>query len=250
MGVHCCCLHVNYIVYKHLNTWVHFWPSKPVCLWSFIHISNRVFAWAKFVCHTTMDILLYAKVSLLYNVLWDCIVVVYKHFERSLHVESADPTCVQNFRPVPFTVFEIQGFKLKNKNDKKKKKNWRNGPFAISPMLVVQFYPNFRCTYILTSAIILWCQKWIITDSESANWNFRMYRHNGPRPRPSLYTKYSCTLWYALAIVYTTVVGEMAVLPPPVHMQSHYTTAACLRVQCAHFHTATPFQNILLSTSN
>ena len=26
---------------------------------------------------STMDILLYAKVSLLYNVLWECIVVVY-----------------------------------------------------------------------------------------------------------------------------------------------------------------------------
>ena len=89
---------------------------------------------------STMDILLYAKVSLLYNVLWDCIVVVYKHFDRSLHVGSSDPTCVQNFRPVSLTVFEIQGFKLKNKNDNdKKKKNWRNGLFAISPMLVVQF---------------------------------------------------------------------------------------------------------------
>ena len=66
MGVHCCCLHVNYIVYK--------------------------------------------------------------HFDRSLHVGSSDPTCVQNFRLVPLTVFEIQGFKLKNKNDKK---NWRNGLFAI-----------------------------------------------------------------------------------------------------------------------
>ena len=74
MGVHCCCLHVNYIVYK--------------------------------------------------------------HFDRSLHVESSDPTCVQKFRPVPLTGFEIQGFKLKNKNDKKK--NLRNGLFAISPMLVVQ----------------------------------------------------------------------------------------------------------------
>ena len=74
LGVHCCCLHVNYIVYK--------------------------------------------------------------QFYRSLHVVSSDPTCVQNFRPVPFTVFEIQGFKLKNKNDKK---NWRIGLFAISPMLVVQF---------------------------------------------------------------------------------------------------------------
>ena len=118
------------------------------------------------------------------------------YFDRSLHVMSSDPTCVQNFRPVPLTVFEIQGFNLKNENDKKKKKkkNWRNGLFAISPMLVVQFEPNFRCTYLLTLAIILWCQKWIITESESANWNFRMYRHNGPRPRPSLYTKYYRTL--------------------------------------------------------
>ena len=131
MGVHCCCLHVNYIVYK--------------------------------------------------------------HFDSSLHVELLDPTCVQKCRPVSLTVFEIQRFKLKNKNDDNKK-NWRNGLFAISAMLVVQFKPNFSCTYILTSAIILVCQKWIITESESANWNFRMYRHNGPRPRPSLYTKYYCTL--------------------------------------------------------
>ena len=78
MGVHCCCLHVNYIVYK--------------------------------------------------------------HFDRSLHVRSLDSTCVQNFRPVPLTVFEILGFKLKNKNDNDndKKKNWRNRLFAIYPMFVVQ----------------------------------------------------------------------------------------------------------------
>ena len=85
-----------------------------------------------------MGFLLYAKVSLLYNVIWKCIVVVYvvyKHFYRSLHIRSSDPTCVQNFRPVPPTVFEIQGFNLKNKN----KKNWRNELFAISPMLVIQF---------------------------------------------------------------------------------------------------------------
>ena len=67
MGVHCCCLHVNYIVYK--------------------------------------------------------------HFDRSLHVGLLGPTCVQNVRPIPRTVFEIQGFKLKNKNNDKK--NWRNGLFAI-----------------------------------------------------------------------------------------------------------------------
>ena len=75
MGVHCCCLHVNYIVCK--------------------------------------------------------------HFDKSLHVESSNPTCAQNFRPVPLTVFEIQGFKLKNENDNDNdddnKKNWRNGLFAITP---------------------------------------------------------------------------------------------------------------------
>ena len=61
--------------------------------------------------------------------------IVYKHFVRSLHIGLSEPTCVQNFRPVPLTVFEILGFNLNNKNDKK---NWRNRPFAISPMLVVQ----------------------------------------------------------------------------------------------------------------
>ena len=131
MGVHCCCLHINYIVYK--------------------------------------------------------------YFDRSLHVGSTNPTCVQNFRPVPLMVFEIQGFKLKNKNNDNKK-NLRNGLFAISPMFVVQFSLNFGWTYILTLAIILLCQKWIITESESVNPNIRMYRHNGPRPRPSLYTKYYRTL--------------------------------------------------------
>ena len=59
MGVHCCCLHINYIVYK--------------------------------------------------------------HFDRTLHVGSSNPTCVQNFRPVPLTVFEIQGFKLKNKNNDRRR---------------------------------------------------------------------------------------------------------------------------------
>ena len=117
--------------------------------------------------------------------------IVYKYLVRSLHIRSLDPTCVQNFRPVPLTVFEILGFNMKNKNDKK---NWRNRSFAISPLLVVQFQPKFRFTCILTSAIMLWCQKCIITESKSANWNFQMYRRNGPRPRPSLYTKYYRTL--------------------------------------------------------
>ena len=67
--------------------------------------------------------------------------IVYKHCDRSLHIGVLDPTCVQNFRPVALTVFEIQGLKLNNnkKKKKQKKKNWRNGLFAISPMLVVQF---------------------------------------------------------------------------------------------------------------
>ena len=53
--------------------------------------------------------------------------IVYKHFDRSLHIWLLDPTCVQNLRPVPLMVFEIQGFKL----NKKKQKNWRNGLFAL-----------------------------------------------------------------------------------------------------------------------
>ena len=65
--------------------------------------------------------------------------IVYKHFDRSLHIWVLDPTCVQNFRPVALTVFEIQGLKLNKKKKKQQKKNWRNGLFAISPMLVVQF---------------------------------------------------------------------------------------------------------------
>ena len=66
--------------------------------------------------------------------------IVYKHFDRLLHVGSSDPTCVQNFRLVPLASFEVQGFKMKNKNDNNKMKtNWKNGLFAISPMLGVEF---------------------------------------------------------------------------------------------------------------
>ena len=55
--------------------------------------------------------------------------IVYKHFHRSVYIKSLEPTCIQNFRLIPLTVFEILGFKLKNKNDNgnnKKNKNWRN----------------------------------------------------------------------------------------------------------------------------
>ena len=96
-----------------------------------------------------MGIQLYSKVFPLYNVLWEWLCcclqenyIVYKHFDRSLHMWVLDPTCVQNFRPVPLTVFETQGLKQNNNNNnnkKQKKKNWRNGLFAICPMLVVQF---------------------------------------------------------------------------------------------------------------
>ena len=41
----------------------------------------------------------------------------YKQFDKLLHIRSSDSTCVQNFRSVPLTVFEIQGFKLKNKKN-------------------------------------------------------------------------------------------------------------------------------------
>ena len=71
--------------------------------------------------------------------------IVYKHFDRSLHVGSWDPTCVQKFRPVPHTVFEIQGFKLKNKNDNK---NLRNGTFChishVSGPILTKFYVHIH----------------------------------------------------------------------------------------------------------
>ena len=65
MGVHCCCLHVNYIVYK--------------------------------------------------------------HFDRSMHIGSSDSI----YLCAKFQVFEILGSKMKYENDDNKK-NWRNGLFAIS----------------------------------------------------------------------------------------------------------------------
>ena len=73
---------------------------------------------------STMGIMLYAKVSpfimyygsalLLFTHKIHCL----KHFGRSLHIVSLDPTKVKNFRPASCTVFEILGFKLKNGNDK------------------------------------------------------------------------------------------------------------------------------------
>ena len=44
--------------------------------------------------------------------------IVYKHFDRSLHIKSLDPTYLKDFRPVPLTIFEILGFELKTENNK------------------------------------------------------------------------------------------------------------------------------------
>ena len=69
-----------------------------------------------------------------------------KVFDRSLHGRSSDPICVQDFRPVPPTVFEIQGFKLKNDNN-------RIGEMAISPMLMVQFKVDIHVDLSYHSAV-------------------------------------------------------------------------------------------------
>ena len=57
--------------------------------------------------------------------------------EKISKTSKTDNSCLFVWSTVPLTVFEIQGFNLKNKNDKKK--NWRNRLFTISPMFVVQF---------------------------------------------------------------------------------------------------------------
>ena len=65
-------------------------------------------------------------------------------------IGSSDPTYLQNFRLVPLTVLR---FKLK-KNDNHDKKNWRNGFFAMSPMLMIQFKPLFWLV-VLTQNLLL-----------------------------------------------------------------------------------------------
>ena len=77
---------------------------------------------------SVMGIPLYAKILPFIKQEWLCCClhvnyIVYKHFDRSLHIWVLVPTCVQNFRPLALTVFEIQGLKLNNNN--KKKQNWR-----------------------------------------------------------------------------------------------------------------------------
>ena len=52
------------------------------------------------------------------------------------------------------TVFEIQGRKLNNNNNKKQK-NWENELFVTSPLLVMQFLPYFRCMCMLSIVTVL-----------------------------------------------------------------------------------------------
>ena len=120
------------------------------------HCGEGASTWAKFDGHTYVALVSCCMQK--YLLLWECLCcclqvnyIVYKHFDRSLHIGSSDP------RPVSLTVFEILGFKLKKNSDKKK--NWRN-----------------TCRLF-----------------ESVNWNFQMYRHYGPRSRPSLYKKWYLT---------------------------------------------------------
>ena len=54
---------------------------------------------------STTGMLLYAKIHCC------CLhinYIVYKHFDRSLHVGSLDPTCVQNLRPLPLMVLRYR----------------------------------------------------------------------------------------------------------------------------------------------
>ena len=64
--------------------------------------------------------------------------IVLKHFDRPLHIWVLDSTCVQNFRPVALTVFEIQGLKLNNNNNTRSRIGEMDF-LPLSPMLVVQF---------------------------------------------------------------------------------------------------------------
>ena len=61
-----------------------------------------------------------------------------------LHDPSWYPTCVQRFSPVPFTVFELQGLKLKNNNNNNNNnnncKNELRLIFHMSPMQILSYY--------------------------------------------------------------------------------------------------------------
>ena len=52
-----------------------------------------------------------------------CLGQSYKIINMPLHDPSWYLTCVQRFSPVPLTVFELQGLKLKNNNNNNNNKN-------------------------------------------------------------------------------------------------------------------------------
>ena len=97
--------------------------------------------------------------------------MMYEKFNMWLHDPLWYPNCVQSFRFVLFVDFEIQGSKLKNKNNKKQ--NWENELFVISPLLVVQFLPYFRYTCMSPIAAILQQQNWIHIETESLNYKYK-----------------------------------------------------------------------------
>ena len=139
-----CCLRLFVVVYKLV-----------------IHVHNGINAWSK--CNGHRCYSYGAKTPPYYNVYLEVITSCfhgnqtrYKKFNMSLHVPSLNPTHVQSFRLVLFTVYEIQGFKLNyNNNNNNKQKNWENELFVISLLLVMQFLPYFRYTCMLPIATIL-----------------------------------------------------------------------------------------------
>ena len=76
MGVHCCCSHVNYIVYKLFEHMSALLAIKARVFVKFHTLMGLVLGQSLIVISTT-GIMLYAKVSPLYNILWECIVVAY-----------------------------------------------------------------------------------------------------------------------------------------------------------------------------
>ena len=83
--------------------------------------------------------------------------------------------------PVAHLVFELHDLTLNNNNNNKKK---------IFRLLWIKL----QCTVLIFQphiyfdpTISLCCQNWIRMQTETENWNFRMYGHDSTGPVPSLY---------------------------------------------------------------
>ena len=70
-----------------------------------------------------------------------------KKINMPLHDLLWYPTCVQGFSPVPFTVFELQGLKLKNNNNNKNCTNEFSLIFHTSPTQILSYYRYLRHSY-------------------------------------------------------------------------------------------------------